>query len=313
MFKAYIISLKPTEDLFKNFKKEGIESILVREINDNEITNIEIKNNTNLLYSYFGSKKSICNTLSHIKAWNTFLESSDDYAIICEDNVILKQYFTKKLNLYLKYIPKNFDLLYLGNFDFHNYFNFLSFMFMFLGKTKDNSKKINKYINKPTSSYGLNSYLISRKGATKLLKLLDKQLYFHLDYSIQNLSTKKLINTYSLNNKLVYEPYTNTHPSMINQFLPNFYKQSILKIENVNLTICSFLFLLLGTFLSSNLIIDSQIILEATILFIIISLPELANFEKNKDNLSMHYLLFITPFLFSMHIYKQKIDNFNLY
>jgi GR25 family glycosyltransferase involved in LPS biosynthesis len=298
MFKAYIINLTTPEDLFKNLIKEGIQTKLIRKINDNELTDVEIKNNTNLLYSYFGSKKSICNALSHIKAWKTFLQSNDNYAIICHDNVSIKQDFTRKLNFNLKYVPKNFDLLYLGDFEFHNYFNFLSFMTIFLGYTKDNSHKINKYINKPNYFFGLDSYLISRNGAEKLLKLLDKQLYFHLDYSIQNLYSKKLINIYSLSNKLVYETFTNKHPIWINQFLPNFFKESIFKIENFNFTICSFLFLLLGMFLSFNLIIDSQIILEATILFLLISIPELSNFEKNKDNILLHYLLFITPFLF---------------
>jgi hypothetical protein len=157
----------------------------------------------------------------------------------------------------MKFVPKDFDLLYLGCFGCNNSFNFLSIVFTLLGMTNDNSKKINKYINKPLVALGAHSYLISRKGAEKLIKLLDKKINFHIDFLIHNLSKKKLIDSYSLSNRIAYQTSTdnepslnvsNTHPLMFNKFLSHFYIDkkcklsyittvSLFRVNNIDLTI----------------------------------------------------------------------------
>jgi GR25 family glycosyltransferase involved in LPS biosynthesis len=324
MFKAYIISLKNPEELLRNINNQGIKTKLIKGINGKELTNEQIRNNTSFLYSYFGTKSAIGIAMSHIKVWKTFLNSKEEFAIICEDDMILVDNFSKKLKLYMKFVPKDFDLLYLGCFGCNNSFNFLSIVFALLGMTNDNSKKINKYINKPLVALGAHSYLISRKGAEKLIKLLDKKINFHIDFLIHNLSKKKLIDSYSLSNRIAYQTSTdnepslnvsNTHPLMFNKFLSHFYIDkkcklsyittvSLFRVNNIDLTICSLLFLFAGLFLASNFY-DKDLILEATLLFLIISLPELSEYEKNKDILALHYFLFITPFIL-IKIYREN-------
>ena len=54
-------------------------------------------------------------SLSHISLWQNTLKNTDhENLLIIEDDCIIPPDFKKKLNLYMKQVPKNWDIVYLG-------------------------------------------------------------------------------------------------------------------------------------------------------------------------------------------------------
>jgi len=329
MFKAFVISLKEPDKLITHLENKGILARWIEAVDGKELQNEKIKKNTRLLYSLFGSKNSIAIAMSHMKAWEKFLKTNQPYTIIFEDDVIIDNNFSDKLTINLKNTPSNFDLLYLGCFGCQKSTNTLSIIFSFLGEGNIDYRNINDYINKPFIALALHAYVISRQGAIKLLKLLKGNIYFHLDYCIQNLSSNNLINVYSLNERIAYQTSTdsdisstasNTHPLLLNKGLSQFYIDekcrasylttvSIFRIGEFNFTFSSILFLTLGIILAYHLSNKDNFddIIEATFLYLIITLPDIIkniNSPKNELDLAMkvHYILFIIPFFVMKNI-----------
>jgi len=198
-----------------------------------------------------------------------------------------------------------------------------------LNKGNRNSQIINEYINKPYIALALHCYMISRKGAIKLLKMLEGKIYYYLDFILQDLYQKNLINVYSLNERIAYQSSTdsevsstaiNTHPLLLNKTLSKFYIDkkcrasylttvSIFRIGDVNFTISSILFIFLGIILAYIFTNkdDSLDVIQATIFFIIISLPDLNEENEKKDLIiKIHFLLFIIPFFIMKNILNNK-------
>jgi GR25 family glycosyltransferase involved in LPS biosynthesis len=330
MFKAYVISLKEPDKLITSLENKGVLARWVEAIDGKKINNKIIKKNTTLFYSIFGSKNSIAIAMSHMKAWKTFLKTNQQYTIIFEDDVIIENDFAEKLSINLKNTPNDYDLLYLGCFGCKKSPNVLSTIFSFLGEGNVDYRDINDYINKPFIAVALHSYVISRQGAIKLLKLLEGKIYYYLDYCIQNLSSNNLINVYSLNERIAFQSSTdsdisstasNSHPFLLNKPLSRFYIDekcrasylttvSIFRIGDFNITISSLLFLVLGIILAKHLSNKDNYddIIEATFLYLIISLPDIINnMDTSKDEIiiksneldkaiKIHYILFIIPF-----------------
>jgi len=329
MFKAFVISLKEPDKLITDLENKGILARWIEAVDGKKLTINKIEKNTTLLYSLFGSKNSIAIAMSHMKAWKTFLKTKQPYTIIFEDDVIIDSNFSNKLKINLKNTPNDFDLLYLGCFGCQKSANTLSIIFSFLGEGNIDYRSINEYINKPFIAVALHAYVISRQGAIKILKLLEGKIYFYLDYCIQNLSSKNLINVYSLNERIAFQTSTdsdfsstanNSHPLLLNKSLSKFYIDekcrasylttvSIFRIGEFNFTLSSLLFLTLGIILAKHLSNKDSFddIIEATFLYLIISLPDLIQHINNPKKeldlaVKVHYILFIIPFFVMKNI-----------
>ena len=103
--KAYVISLNNPIKLLKKISNYGLTPILVNGVNGQLLSNDEINNNTTYLCSKFCTKSSIGIAMAHIKVWEQFLKSNDEYAIIFEDDVIFTPNFKFNLNIILHNFP----------------------------------------------------------------------------------------------------------------------------------------------------------------------------------------------------------------
>lgn len=119
------------------------------------------------LYHGFKEKKikihtrSFACAFSHLLIWKKFLEdeTTDEYILVLEDDVMIGRNFQKNLDQYIQNAPTNWDFLY---FDYNQ----------FIGN------KINKYWGQPKNNAGsgknafLSCYIIKRSGCKKLLDLM---------------------------------------------------------------------------------------------------------------------------------------------
>jgi GR25 family glycosyltransferase involved in LPS biosynthesis len=177
--KIYAINLKSRTDKLINIDKfvneyivlkdkyELYEAVVGNNISDEEIRNILSISSLNNLYNLSNhhneirTKGAIGCYLSHYNIWKLMIDNNYNNILIIEDDIYC--YIDKKeFNEYINSIPEDYDIALLSWFPI--WFDKL-----------DNPKKktkINGYWNKYNSInvFGTSGYLVSRKGAKKLIK-----------------------------------------------------------------------------------------------------------------------------------------------
>ena len=198
---AYVISLNNPVNLLNQISTFDLNPILVEGVNGKDLSSQTIRENTTFMCSMFCTKSMIGIAMAHMKAWELIVESKDDYGIVFEDDVIFTKNFKKDINIGLKNVPSDFDILYLGCIGCDSIPNFFTILGVSTNIINLNHTKINKYINKPMITFALHAYVLSRTGAKKLLNFFEHKINNHIDYSIQELLNQNLIN----NSYLLFE------------------------------------------------------------------------------------------------------------
>jgi GR25 family glycosyltransferase involved in LPS biosynthesis len=322
-YSAYVISLEQPTTLLNTINDMGIKPVLVEGVNGKTLENETINNNTTYIASYITPRSIVGIAMAHIKAWKTFLKSGETYGLILEDDAIFEDNFKERLEKVLNNTPKDFDILYLGCFGCNKPVNFSSIILSNTGVLNLNANKVNEHVNKSLLALGLHGYVLSRKGAKKLIQFIEGDIYTHLDFHIQTLSSNNLINTYVANELIIYQTstdetqssnITNTHPLLFNNMISNYYVEkkvkasyisslSLIRINNINFNACSILFIILGTVLGAT----NLNFFTITILYILLSIPDLY-INLNNKMIKIHYLLLILPFL-GVKLYMENESN----
>ena len=181
---TYVINLDTRPDRLKSFIKESNVETFIRipAVNGKTLTMNKMiydcfKHNT------FHWKKSVIGcSLSHIRIWSTIVQNSGKYTMILEDDVR----FHSSNRSYMKDIPNDADILYLGGVLPPN----KSFLPSCLKQVNTHWSEIipNTYFSSipmPQFHFCTYSYIISKKGAEKLLRFLyesDKKSYVEVDH-----------------------------------------------------------------------------------------------------------------------------------
>jgi GR25 family glycosyltransferase involved in LPS biosynthesis len=177
--KIFIINLKSKNDRLKNmrllvdtlnFDKDKIEifeAVVGKELKDEKINNILSISSLDTLYNKSTNHKDIRTKgaigcyLSHYKIWEKVINNNLNNVLIFEDELIT-DVDIKEFEEYINSLPQDYDIALLSWF---------SLWFDLLNNPKKNTI-INNYWNKYNSInvFSCSSYLVSRKGAEKLVK-----------------------------------------------------------------------------------------------------------------------------------------------
>lgn len=111
--KYFVTHYKPLKERKQNLliqlKKENIEAEFIEVFDREELTNNELK------IFHQNIKPSVASLIcKHIECYRRVVESYE-YAVIFEDDVILEQSFEEKLKKYIKQLPEDWDMLFIGN------------------------------------------------------------------------------------------------------------------------------------------------------------------------------------------------------
>jgi|LakMenE01Jun11ns_1017448.scaffolds.fasta_scaffold9955973_4 GR25 family glycosyltransferase involved in LPS biosynthesis len=293
----YIISLKYPKKLLKTLSdKHNLNPILSNGIDGKKCSDDTIKRHFTTFYRFFGPKSSIGCSLSHVNVWKTFLKTDKKYAIIFEDDIILDDItynLAEVIPFYVEQTPKDFDVLYLGSLGSDNTPNFFTISMSLLNMSAE-YKDINDYVKQPNVALATHAYVISKSGAEKLVKNLDGNIHNHIDYCIQHLYSKRILNNYITKPRLLYQSSTdsnvsnnvsNTHPIIINKILSNFYVDDHVRSSYIT-TLSVFR---IGSF---NITISSLILIAAVVLYITIS------GQRNYNTLILFLILLSLPDIF---------------
>jgi glycosyl transferase family 25 len=313
--KFYLISLdeSPKEKL-KYLAEFGIYPELIKGVDGKKVSKYETKEAVSAFYNEFGPKSAIGCAMSHMNVYKKIVEGDDEYSVIFEDDVVLKDInATDTIEKIVKEAPGNFDIIYLGCFDSEFFKNVMGLLGM---TTKE--ERISENLVRPAIALGTHAYVVSKQGAAKLLKELYGKVHNHIDYCIQYLYKSGKLNNYEMTPRIAFQTSTDTgvssmitstmcHPKIVSKYLSSIYVDEMVKasyvatlsvgrLGDIPITVSSSIILLLGVILALQKVSIENI----TLLFWILSIPDLIDLA-NLRQIMFHYALFILPSLILGH------------
>lgn len=314
--KTYVISLNTPTKLLNILYNYNFKPILSNGVNGKIINLDTIKHHFNSLWFIIGPSSALGCAISHLNVWKQFIKTKQKHCLILEDDVIFETSFSKqKIKQIILNTPKNFDILYLGCFDSPIFTFLMSILSM--NKTSLSKKKENTNLVHDTNvSLATHSYILSRKGAKKLIKLLDGTIHNHIDFCIQKLNKNKQIHSYTVNTKIVHQTSTdanysieksistnivNSHPILFQNILSKYYidkhvsldyifSVSFIQIGQFTFNLTSIIFVLIGILGIFYKNVHSTLII---LIYLFVSLPDILRY--NFKSIFLHFLLLISP------------------
>ena len=233
--KTFLINLDKDKNRLKNvsneLQKQKVNFTRIAGINGKELSNCELKKNTTLFCKLFCTRGTIGCAMSHKKVLNEIVNSKDlddkDKILILEDDVKLHDNFRNLLQKVLKSTPKDCDVLYIGYFlsNYNNeYNNFIKLCHMLLGCHFKSQKQVNEYIYEPKCPMATHGYIVTKKGARKLLENINNtKIYYHIDAMMKNyyLNPDSNIKVYASNPILVRQDRISSKSNIIDSEYPH--------------------------------------------------------------------------------------------
>jgi GR25 family glycosyltransferase involved in LPS biosynthesis len=313
---TYVISLNNPHDLIGKLKSLGFNPKWFLGTNGNDIEPRELANQFTPLWCRIGPKNAQGIALSHLNLWKQFLKNDSEFLLVLEDDVVLVDDAFAKLQDALNNTPNDFDVLYLGYFGSQSTTSVFTTLMSLCSLKSEYSHKVNKYVSKPAVALATHAYVLSKKGAQKLVDNLEGKIFQHIDYCLQSLSYHKVINTYVMTPRIAFQTstynktssnVTNSHPLLFNNWLAQYEIDTMVhakylttlsafRIGNLNVTISTFILFLIGVILC----LFGVSATTATLWFLILSLPDLLH---GVTYTVFHYILFISSWLFILLTY----------
>jgi GR25 family glycosyltransferase involved in LPS biosynthesis len=222
--KIYYINLDRSSDRLENIhiqeEKINLKFDRIRAIDGYLLSHDERVKNCSLMGNLICTDSMIGCFLSHKKAWEAIANGPDEYGIVLEDDCILSKTFIKDVNKLLSeinYKEKNWDFIYLG------------YITLGLDLIKISTKLTHKTKNYhiPLQPLGFHCYMIRKKCARKMLKILNK-IDYHVDFMF--LIFEKNFNIFASTKTLGYQPSTcdnstlneTKFPKLINSYIDSY-------------------------------------------------------------------------------------------
>ena len=230
--KVVVVNLDKSIDRMKIMKKQ-LDSLNIpferfSAINGKELTDIEIEQTTTKTCSTLLCNRGMIGcALSHIQIMKNFLVSDEEFLCVIEDDALLSDGFP----IFLSSIESIYEKI---QFDWLSLFcvgicgNFESFI------------KVNNYtFGKPLFPLTTTCYVVSRKGAEKVLDYIGDKIFYHVDFSLSMSMLNKDLNYYILvKPNLVSTSYNNStigtnSKSIVLNFLEYFNLYNVRWVLNV--------------------------------------------------------------------------------
>lgn len=186
--KTFVINLENRPDRWNNIQKKfNLELTRWNAVYGKNLAEAEIKQKTSTFCNIFCSYGMIGCWLSHYYLWQYIVDNNLDNVLVLEDDAEPVDGFDEKLDMLLKKVPENYDLVYLGCFGSCDDIGDDIVKVLFGKQNKKvfiNRKESDEFMI-PSLPLGTHAYIISYSGAKKLLKNKElKKVRYHVDYSL---------------------------------------------------------------------------------------------------------------------------------
>jgi len=235
---VYYINMERSKDRKRSMevqlRKRDLDYQRISAIDGNRLTEEDISNNSTPFARYFCTSGIIGCFMSHQKAWRQFVhgckvnecKASSSHIIIMEDDVTLEPDFCDKLNSVDR---RGIDFLYIGAFGPKNYnkrsewtwIQYLQSLFLKRISKYSGDKSTDDRLYVPDSPVGFHCYMISRRCAETLLRIMDKVSY-HVDFEFVNKiceyqsQTNDKLGIYALRTPLATQSSTSKNSTLAN-------------------------------------------------------------------------------------------------
>jgi glycosyl transferase family 25 len=167
--KIYILHYKKLIERKEHIKKELNKHFLTYQFYEKYDKEELTKEDLSLFSTRLrDSEKSLL--CKHIYVYREMIQNNDDYILMFEDDVVLDENFNQKLNTYLKELPNDWDMLFIGSG-------------CNLHIPKNEIKKdvfIYKKSHKNGSTRCTDSYLIRKKCAQNIINIINNTKNYHI-------------------------------------------------------------------------------------------------------------------------------------
>lgn len=211
---AYVINLDRSPErllqITKNLNSQGISFKRVDAVDGGKVDRQSRRENATFFCANFCTDGQLGCGMSHFKTWRTIVNDGVQSALILEDDARLVDNFMTRLSSIWNEIPTDFDIIYVGcliGCEYNGNHSLLSKMLSGglnpFSKKIDGWKKISEHVFVPSFALGTHCYIISRKGAMKLLELTEGKVDGHVDFQIQEYAEK--IKMYAIRPTLAFQ------------------------------------------------------------------------------------------------------------
>jgi GR25 family glycosyltransferase involved in LPS biosynthesis len=183
-----LLKLHSFEDIAERIKAVDGSKLNLDKIPSTIITANGIKDAKNKKSRVFVplTKGAIGCAMSHMIAWQKIIDENLSSALIVEDDIRIHEPIKRKLHQYLSKAKElSFDILYLG-------YSPATLKYIIMPKNVDPKKEM---FIRSKETFGLFAYIVSRKGAEKLLKIfpIEKQLDTAISKALKNHNINALL------------------------------------------------------------------------------------------------------------------------
>ena len=317
MLKAYIVGLNEPTHLLHTLPQAGIAPVWIQGVNGKKMTDAEYASATSTLGRLTSTRISAAIGVSHLRAVQSVLDNRDEYALIADDDIVLESTFRQYLSSVIANTPSDFDILYLGCFGCTSQYSFMTLLWSMLGLIPMTHRQeyVNEWVDRPVMVMGAHSYIVSRTGAQKIVKLLNGNLWQHIDVCYQSEITSGKLNAYVSKPRLIMQTSTDpsiqqggstntvaNHPIALHYAASHIYPDKsynmkyflgfVLTDKPVNITVMFLLFLLAGLIIALNRIP----LMYVSVIFGTIILPDIV-VGPSWSELSSYYAALVLPTL----------------
>lgn len=301
--KTFVINYDKSGDRWTetqiDFEDTGLQLTISTALDKEELNDDLISNISTQTCSVVCSDSIFQTWISHYRVWKQVVKGGHERTLILEDYAVPVKNFSEKLLGLWDQLPKDWDILFLGcqgSCDQTNTFNDV------LSLTGKDNKFVSKNVFIPGYPTGLYGYMLSLKGAQKLVKAKSlKKINFHLDHVLAK--NKLNLNIYALSPPLIFldldkgkdttvyheilEPVTTNVKISENQNLNRFFNQSFLTYRPLGFTITPFMLTLSVISLMVGLTGKQNIVKSFAIFVVCLQLFELSFMGLQKDKVKV--------------------------
>jgi GR25 family glycosyltransferase involved in LPS biosynthesis len=210
MLKGYVINMDKDTERMETFKKNwsDIKTVEIERFPAIVGKNIRSSDKVSKYCQKYCSNGMIGCFASHLAVMELVVNNNLDQCLILEDDSYPVKNFDKRLTNIIQdnSIPKDFDMLLFGHIGETKPSWFSNFMRWLVFNNSREYKVINDNIIVPFQPLGTYAYLISQKGAKKILQHYNI-IKYHVDYYIY---TRNNIKLYTVQPFLVKTPNSST-------------------------------------------------------------------------------------------------------
>lgn len=204
---------------------------------------------------------------SHYRLWNYIVENKETNVLILHDNVVPVNNFKTKFIEYLKDLPKDWDLIFLGCYGSCKKDSNLSYLLETVHDRENQTKT--KHLFRPSFPLGFYGYLLSYNGAKKLLKYQSlKQINTHIDYQFaKEVCQDKNFKLFAVDPPLILTDVIGNSNKVVANSLFSFVTDHIYIMDDITLT--KFLNYHILDYRPNSIMINNFTILLAVLAFLV--------------------------------------------